>query len=260
MANLNNLDAIHLFRDNQTGLYWYVNAASKWTQFTQGSSSSASTIYTADGTLELDRTVDGGGSAALGFVNLKDFQLNSNDKANLIGVNSAKVQATSGSVSITSDYANGNHTIIDGVKVYKALLTQTINGSDSGTLVIGKTYNIETLEVGDDFSNVGYTSEGVDFIATGTTPTVWSNGTFVLNITDSQPQMDVLVSMDSFPVAVTYNPVDGITYNSAGGLFLQDKTYIDGQTALSTTRTSDSVISYSGTNVTALSVLIEVYP
>lgn len=48
-----------------------------------------------------------------------------------------------------------------------------------GTLQIGETYRIEELQLGDDFSNVGYVSDGVPFIATNTTPTTWTNGTAV---------------------------------------------------------------------------------
>ena len=54
----------------------------------------------------------------------------------------------------------------------------------SGELIVGQTYLIETLEIGDDFSNVGYVSEGVEFIATGTTPTVYVNSTVVNFVTE----------------------------------------------------------------------------
>lgn len=47
----------------------------------------------------------------------------------------------------------------------------------SGSLVIGIRYRITTFVAGDDFTNVGSASNasGVEFIATGTTPTVWAN-------------------------------------------------------------------------------------
>ena len=50
---------------------------------------------------------------------------------------------------------------------------------ESGSLLIGKEYVIAQQESGDNFSNVGYVSNGVPFIATGTTPTTWTNGTQV---------------------------------------------------------------------------------
>ncbi|MBW1853105.1 MAG: LamG domain-containing protein [Deltaproteobacteria bacterium] len=50
--------------------------------------------------------------------------------------------------------------------------------STSGLLVVGKRYVIDTYVAGDDFINVGAPSNttGVDFTATGTTPTTWTNG------------------------------------------------------------------------------------
>jgi hypothetical protein len=52
----------------------------------------------------------------------------------------------------------------------------------SGTLTIGKRYRINTYISSDDFTNVGAASNatGVEFIATGTTPTTWTNSS-VLN-------------------------------------------------------------------------------
>jgi hypothetical protein len=46
----------------------------------------------------------------------------------------------------------------------------------SGTLVMGKEYTIDTFVAGDDFANVGGTNvTGNTFVATGTTPTTWTN-------------------------------------------------------------------------------------
>jgi hypothetical protein len=47
----------------------------------------------------------------------------------------------------------------------------------SGTLTIGYRYKIDTYVSSDDFTNVGAASNatGVEFIATGTTPTTWTN-------------------------------------------------------------------------------------
>lgn len=54
----------------------------------------------------------------------------------------------------------------------------------SGTLTEGETYRIETFESGDDFTNVGAASNatGVEFVATGTTPTTWSNSSEVVQL------------------------------------------------------------------------------
>jgi hypothetical protein len=46
----------------------------------------------------------------------------------------------------------------------------------SGTLTVGKRYLINSFVAGDDFTNVGGTNvTGNEFIATGTTPTTWTN-------------------------------------------------------------------------------------
>jgi|GEM_PF-4450783 len=51
----------------------------------------------------------------------------------------------------------------------------------SGTLTIGKYYRIKTYVAGDDFTNVGAASNatGVEFLATGTTPTTYTNGSTI---------------------------------------------------------------------------------
>ena len=51
------------------------------------------------------------------------------------------------------------------------------NTLDSGALVVGTTYRIILFVIGDNFTNVGGSNvTGAVFIATGTTPTVWTNG------------------------------------------------------------------------------------
>ena len=69
-----------------------------------------------------------------------------------------------------------------------------VNGAQltSGTLTSGLTYIIGKFETGDDFSNIGGTNESGDiFVATGTTPTTWTNGSilrqmnyYTLNVID----------------------------------------------------------------------------
>lgn len=57
----------------------------------------------------------------------------------------------------------------------------------SGLLEVGLNYIIFNLESGDDFSNVGYTTEGEVFTATGTTPTIWTENTVVQQINCDTP-------------------------------------------------------------------------
>jgi len=54
----------------------------------------------------------------------------------------------------------------------------------SGTLTVGKAYLIKTYVASDDFTNVGAASNaaGVTFIATGTTPTTWTNSSNLIQI------------------------------------------------------------------------------
>jgi len=53
----------------------------------------------------------------------------------------------------------------------------------SGTLTIGKAYRIKDWITDDDFTNVGGTNEdGNEFVATGTTPTTWTNNSKVVQI------------------------------------------------------------------------------
>ena len=88
-----------------------------------------------------------------------------------------------------------------GSKVYKALLSQSGNGTTtqtSGVLVVGKRYAITTFVAGDNFSNVAnvvsgtINTTGCEFIATGTTPTIYTNGS---TLTDTAaPVATVLVN------------------------------------------------------------------
>ena len=52
----------------------------------------------------------------------------------------------------------------------------------SGSLVVGTKYTIKTFATSDDFTNVGASSNasGIEFIATGTTPTTWTNGSAIV--------------------------------------------------------------------------------
>lgn len=70
---------------------------------------------------------------------------------------------------------------VPGELVFEAYITQKNGdnpiGQTSGSLIIGVTYVINSHNIGDDFTNVGASSnaDGVRFIATGTTPAVWTN-------------------------------------------------------------------------------------
>jgi hypothetical protein len=100
--------------------------------------------------------------------------------------------------TITGDITINGNLSVTGVTTgslatYKALLTQL--GSQTGTtlndfndgLIIGETYTITDYVSGDSFSNVANVTSGVidttgcEFIATGETPTNWSNGSTLVS-------------------------------------------------------------------------------
>lgn len=70
-----------------------------------------------------------------------------------------------------------------GIDTYEAVLSITAPAADwdEAPLIVGETYTIATYETGDDFTNVGAASnaQDVEFIATGTTPTTWTNGSLL---------------------------------------------------------------------------------
>jgi hypothetical protein len=68
-----------------------------------------------------------------------------------------------------------------------AILNQALSSQTSGVLVIGKTYLISAVLSTDSFANVGHVTDGVPFIATGTTPTTWTNSTIVIDVEASKP-------------------------------------------------------------------------
>jgi hypothetical protein len=78
-------------------------------------------------------------------------------------------------------YTSASHRIFD----YDGGTTLT-----SGVLVAGAAYEITAYAAGDDFTNVGAASNatGVIFVATGTTPTDWTNGTTVVEHLQVYPQ------------------------------------------------------------------------
>jgi hypothetical protein len=68
----------------------------------------------------------------------------------------------------------------------------------SGTLTVGVTYRITGFVTGDDFTNVGAASnaDDVEFVATGTTPTTWTNSSEVTQIDATVFEFDHYVYPD----------------------------------------------------------------
>lgn len=86
-------------------------------------------------------------------------------------------------------------------------------GQTSGTLVASKRYRITTYVSADSFTNVGAASNatGVEFIATGTTPTTWTNAS-TLN------RIGGLVDLD-YTIGTGYQATDRSTNALHGTLF-----------------------------------------
>lgn len=77
---------------------------------------------------------------------------------------------------VPADIWEGADTTVTGSTLYPFSNTQF-----SGSLIVGKRYYIFEYQNGDDFTNIGASSNdtGVSFVATGTTPTTWTNNTII---------------------------------------------------------------------------------
>lgn len=112
--------------------------------------------------------------------------------------------------------------------VYTALLTQTTPDTyTSGTLVVGETYTLTTFAAGDDFTNVAdvqsgtINTNGCVFIATGTTPTDWTNGSTL----DSAGNPIATVLENTLGGAVVWTRQEtGIYAGTLEGVFIDLKT------------------------------------
>jgi len=79
-----------------------------------------------------------------------------------------------------------------GATTYYLAITQAANQT-SGVLIVGRRYTVTTLQPGDEFANVGYASTDVEFVATGTTPAVWSNGSTVVPTPINSVENDIYI-------------------------------------------------------------------
>jgi len=113
---------------------------------------------------------------------------------------------------------------VPGELVFEAYIRQ--NGGDdplaqtSGSLVVGTTYLIDTYVPGDDFTNVGASTNAnnVRFIATGTTPAVWTNSS-QLGYNTGEPTCSYILKNTL--------EVTGFSYNSNGDYTLYSNNALD---------------------------------
>ena len=105
----------------------------------------------------------------------------------------------------------------------------------SGSLIIGFAYFIKTYGAGDDFSNVGaVNSAGTTFIATGSIPTTWTNGTELIATPLATQSFGLFYKDPALPTEETVFPMflDGSYLDAAeptdiGGFYIS----LDGLTA-----------------------------
>lgn len=120
-------------------------------------------------------------------------------------------------------------------KVYTALLTQSGESNwvnqTSGTFTVGVTYKFDTYSGVDDFSNIGGppaapygTWDGYSFVATGTTPLVYTNSSSIDHNTGA-PVVTVLENTIG-NVWFTYNDVGYYKILSTDDLFTNNKTFV----------------------------------
>ena len=113
-----------------------------------------------------------------------------------------------------------------------------VDMTQGDSFIVGKKYVVDTLEEGDDFSNIGFVAEGDIFIATGTTPTTWTNDSHVVLQKEELVTFYNDLDIDLYVVRDSLNSVQIISPNNA---FLSTKTFLTGVSAI--TIESTSVIS-----------------
>jgi hypothetical protein len=102
--------------------------------------------------------------------------------------------------------------IQDGLN--SALSPPLIGSQFGGGFVIGEMYYIQQYMLGDDFTNVGAAVNASQqvFIATGITPTDWTNGSRIINIPQSIQSYDYIYPNLSLGVGASQWPLlDGTT-------------------------------------------------
>lgn len=116
------------------------------------------------------------------------FPSASNAGKAILGITAANQVAVTNSDGVTTIVGANIAPYTASYNAYAAKLTQIDEGTlTSGYLTIGKTYVIASYIFGDDFSNVAdvqygdINHTGCIFIATGTTPTDWTNGSSIVD-------------------------------------------------------------------------------
>ncbi|MCB1712245.1 MAG: hypothetical protein KDH96_07155 [Candidatus Riesia sp.] len=160
------------------------------------------------------------------FTRRNGFVVWRNGTAELPDASTAEITSRGAKAVPTVEWVQAN-TSAPAYSTYTALVTVNNEVSQtSGVLEVGKEYIIPLLVIGDDFSNVGYTSDLTPFIATGTTPTNWSNGTEVINLTDSAPTVVELENNTGETFDWVYDYDEGVISNVSNNILEPNKTLI----------------------------------
>lgn len=109
-------------------------------------------------------------------------------------------------------------------KVVSGYVTQENIVLTEGPLVEGKSYYISAYAATDDFTNVGASANeaGITFIATGTTPTDWTNASTLVDVEASYPVLNIF---ENTLGTITPSWSNGLPYISSNELFTEGKTW-----------------------------------
>jgi hypothetical protein len=256
MANISNIDFIKIGID-QNGVVHYVNASGAWDILPLGGSGNFVETVTGQPVNNTDpfnpiiNLALGVGNAV--GVEPSDVMPNGGSGKVNFGITTTGVLQTKNSAGKQQFFVP-----TENILRYKAIISQTVINLYSGLLVVGQKYIVDKLEVGDNFTNVGYVSEGVIFTATGTTPTNWSNGSRLIDVFESQPIIDNVI-FDTLPLTVGWGDDGSGNFGSileSAGLFNVEKTFFIDMTRVS----DDLIVLNSGSDFSYLQVTIEVYP
>ena len=144
---------------------------------------------------------------------LEVFERNAADQTSFVGSSSLR-NITSSFVS-RSFMLNFKSFMFGG----DGLNSMGVVPSDAGGLVAGRMYYIQDYQLGDDFTNVGAPNNltGTSFIATGTIPTNWTNGTRIVLIPQNLQAYDFFYPNITSGVDSAQWPIllDGVTIDGA---------------------------------------------
>lgn len=201
----NNASNGYILAKRTTGAGWYVRKNANGTLrlgYDDGSGlialDTSTTVIDTDKNIAISINGDRSGNAIVWINGVKDsatldISSDTNSLSNSLALRSGKSSTGVDFLSGLSGHIRlWNRTRTDDeAKAFSANPQKALDFADegasntdltSGTLTIGKRYRINTYVATDDFTNVGAASNatGVEFIATGTTPTDWTNSS-VLN-------------------------------------------------------------------------------